>query len=166
MKLDWLAPDLRPFIEKATDVQMVALILYGEARSEPVQGIVAVGSVIRNRVNTDLHNDKKPDWWGEGYKGVCAQSWQFSCLHPKGGEGNYTRVRDFAERLISGQPITAANERQCIWVAHGIVGNYAIDPTKGSNHYHTATMTPRPTWAKGHTPAVQVGGHSFYATVT
>lgn len=162
---DWLPLELRPLVDKLTDAQVVALVLYGEARSEPVQGIVAVGNVIRNRVKADLGNDGKPDWWGEGYRGVCLKSWQFSCLHPKGGEGNYKRVLAFAGTLASKQPITNDRERQCIWVALGITGDYALDNVKASTHYHVAALTPRPDWAMAHTPAAQVGGHVFYNTV-
>lgn len=157
---DWPPAELRTLLElePATDAQIVSIVLYGEARSEPVQGIVGVGSVIRNRV-------RKPSWWGEGFKGVCLQPWQFSCLHPKGGEGNYRRVVAFATRLIGGKQITAAIERQCVWVAHGIVGDFVMDPTKASTHYHAATMEPRPAWAQGHAPAVQISKHVFYNSV-
>jgi len=163
---DWLAPDFRVVVDQLTDPQIVALVLYGESRSEPVQGIVAVGNVIRNRVQADLGNDKKPDWWGEGYRGVCLKAWQFSCLHEKGGAGNYKRVLEFAQKLASKTPITNERERQCVWVAHGITGDYALDNVKRSTHYHTAAITPRPAWALNHVPAVQIGGHVFYNDVT
>lgn len=159
---DWLTPDLKKHVDALTDAQIVALVLYGEARSEPVQGVIAVGCVIRNRVKVDLHNDKKPDWFGEGYKGVCIAPWQFSCLNTVGGAGNFKKVLAFAERLAAKTPITHALERQCVWVGYGIVADYAADPTKGSLHYHTATMTPRPKWAMGHAPAVQIASHVFY----
>lgn len=162
---DWLPPELRKLVDVLTDAQLIALVLYGEARSEPVQGIVAVGCVIQNRVDADLGNDKKPDWWGEGFRGICLKAWQFSCLHPKGGEANYTKVLAFAAKLAAKTPITNALERQCVWVGYGIAGDYVIDVTKGSMNYHTATLTPRPSWAMGHTPIVQHGRHVFYNDV-
>ena len=161
----WLSTDLKAAVDQLTDAQVVALVLYGEARSEPVQGVIAVGCVIRNRVKTDLNNDKKPDWWGTGYKGVCTAPWQFSCLNVAGGAGNFKKVLSFAERLAAKTPITHALERQCVWVGYGIVGDYAADVTKGSLHYHVATMTPRPKWAMGHAPVVQIARHVFYSTV-
>ena len=39
------------------------------------------------------------------------------------------------------------------------------DNTQGSTHYHVATMVPRPAWAKGVTPTIQIGSHTFYAGV-
>lgn len=162
---DWLQPELRKLVAALTDAQIVALVLYGECRSESLQGVVAVGCVIRNRVKADLGHDNKPDWWGEGYRGVCLKPWQFSCLNPVGGEGNYKKVLAFAERLAAKAHITNDLERQCVWVAYGVVGDYAIDVTKGSNHYHTAALTPRPKWALGHDPAFQIGRHVFYNDV-
>lgn len=158
LNLDWMPLELRPLVTAFTDPQMVSLILYGEARSEPVQGIVAIGCVIRNRV-------RKPGWWGHDFKSVCAAKLQFSCLTPNGGAGNYKRVVTFAEKLASGVQITNERERQCVWIAHGIVGDYVIDLTKGSCHYHVAAMTPRPQWAMGHVPVVQVGSHVFFNDV-
>jgi N-acetylmuramoyl-L-alanine amidase len=155
---DWLSPELKTAIDALTEAQIVALVLYGEARSEPVQGIVAVGSVIRNRV-------RKPGWWGAGFSGVCLQPWQFSCLSPKGGEGNYKKVLGFAQRLAKKSQITNALERQCVWVAQGIVGDYVVDPTKASTHYHTKALHPRPEWAMGHTPVLQISAHCFYNDV-
>lgn len=156
---DWLSVDLKPFIDKCDDAQIVALVLYGEARSEPVQGIVAVGSVIRNRV-------RKPGWWGHDFKGVCTHDHQFSCLNPIGGKANYQRVLAFADKLANGTQIIHPRERQCVWIAHGIIGDYVIDPTKASTSYHTAALNPRPQWALGKTPAAQVGGHVFYNNVS
>ena len=155
---DWLPLELRPLVDKLTDAQIVALVLYGEARSEPVQGIVAVGNVIRNRV-------RKPGWWGHDFKGVCTAKQQFSCLNPIGGAGNYKRVVAFAQKLAGGTQITNERERQCVWVAHGIVGDYAIDQTKGSTHYHVAAMQPRPAWAMGHAPVAQIAAHVFFNDV-
>lgn len=163
--LAWLPEEMRELVTKATEAQIVSLVLYGEARAEPVQGIVAVGCVIRNRVKADLHNDKKPDWWGEKYSGVCTAPWQFSCLTPKGGEKNYKAVLALANRMVSGLPVNGEHERQCIWIAHGIIGDYALDNVKASFHYHSASMIPRPKWAQGHTPVTQIGAHVFYNDV-
>lgn len=156
---DWLQPELKAAITLLTEPQIVALVLYGESRSEPVQGIVAVGCVIRNRV-------RKPAWWGHDFAGVCLQPWQFSCLSPKGGAGNYKKVLSFAERMAKKTQLTNPLERQCAWVAQGIVGDYVVDVVKGATHYHTKTLTPRPEWAMGHAPIAQIGAHVFYDGMT
>src|SRR3546814_19914801 len=66
-------------IVTAEDVDTLARTVFGEARGEPMPGKIAVAWCIRNRVELDLHDDGKPDWWGEGYTAVCRKSWQFSC---------------------------------------------------------------------------------------
>lgn len=158
MKTDWLPGDMRPLVEKATEGQRVAATLWAEARSEPVQGIVAVANVIRNRV-------KKPGWWGESYGGVCLAPHQFSCWTPAGGQRNYDRLLGVMQQFAAGTPITDPGLRECIGIAHLAMGDYLRDNTTGSTHYHVATMTPRPKWAKGHVPVVQVGNHSFYRDI-
>ena len=165
MTLDWLPPEMRPLVEQATEAQRLAATLWGEARSEPVQGIVAVANVVRNRVQMDLQGDGRPDWWGEGYSAVVMKPAQFSCWSPTGGARNYQRVLSLMQQFAAGHPITDPTVRECIGVAHLTIGHYLRDNTKGSTHYHAAAMTPRPKWARGLTPAVQHGNHVFYAGV-
>lgn len=158
MTLEWLPPDMRPLVEKATEAQRLAATLWAEARSEPVQGIVAVANVIRNRV-------KQPGWWGKSYSGVCLAPKQFSCWTPAGGQRNYDRLFHLMQQFAEGTPITDPGVRECIGIAHLTLGDYLRDNTKGATHYTVATLTPRPKWAQGLTPVIQVGGHSFYRDV-
>ncbi len=65
--------------QRERDIDVLARTIWGEARGEGIAGQIAVGWCIRNRVEMDLHNDGRPDWWGEGYEGVCRAPWQFSC---------------------------------------------------------------------------------------
>jgi hypothetical protein len=148
-----------------SDVQVVACTLYGEARSEPTEGILAVACVIRNRVKTDYGNDQKPDWWGEGYRGVCLKKWQFSCWLPEGGEANHARLAKLVESLKAG-PVTDERYKECAWIATGVVNDWVRDVTHGADHYHAAAMTPRPKWADGRVPLNHLHppkpGHVFY----
>lgn len=148
-------------LARLTDAQIVAVTLYGECRSEPIEGIIAVANVIKNRVQADLGGDQKPDWWGEGWRGVCLKPWQFSCWHPEGGEGNHAKVRELVTALLAG-PVTDRQYVECAAVATCIMRDWFRDNTKGSDHYHVATMIPRPTWAKGRVPVTQVAKHVFY----
>lgn len=153
--MSWLEPDLKAAIDAMTEPQRVALVLFGEARSEPVEGIIAVGCVIRNRV-------KRQSWFGHTYSEVVTKTRQFSCLHPEGGAENYRDVLSFAKRLAEKQEISSVRGRECIWIAHGLIGEYVRDTVKGSDHYHTATLQPRPKWAQSHVPVIQIGHHVFY----
>lgn len=156
--LTWMPDEMRELVIKATEPQRIAATLYGEARSEPVQGLVAVANVIRNRY-------QKPGWWGTDPSGVVTQPWQFSCWHPKGGEANYKKLLALMQSFVKGEPITDPGARECIGIAHLLLGNYLRDNVKGAAHYHTATLTPRPKWAKGHAPVVQIGAHVFYTGI-
>lgn len=165
MTLDWLPAEMRPLVEKVTEAQRVAATLWAEARSEKVEGIIAIANVIRNRVKADLKDDGKPDWWGEGYSGVCLAPHQFSCWTPRGGDANYKRLLGLMQQFAAGTPITEPAARECIGLAHLVIGNYLRDNTKGSTHYHTAALMPRPSWTKGQAPIVQIGRHVFYRDV-
>jgi N-acetylmuramoyl-L-alanine amidase len=165
MNLSWLPDEIRPLVEKATEPQRVAATLWGEARSEQVQWIIAIANVIRNRVKADLKGDGKPDWWGEGYSAVCLAPHQFSCWSPSGGEKNYKRLLSVMQQFASGQAIVDPSLRECIGIAHLVIGDYLRDNTKGSTHYHVATLTPRPSWVRGKSPALQVGRHVLYNNI-
>ncbi len=159
---NWIEPDLQAALDKLQEWQHVALVLYGEARSEPIEGIVAVANVIRNRA-------LKPGWWGKSFSGVALAPYQFSCLNPKGGERNYDRLKTLALKLAANEPVHAKNGEPdpkwltCAWVARGIVGGFLPDEIKGANHYHTVNLTPRPEWAQKAVPVAQKAGHVFYA---
>jgi hypothetical protein len=144
-----------------TDTHVLACTLYGEARSEPTEGILAVACVIRNRVNADLGNDHKPDWWGEGYRGVCLQPAQFSCWSPAGGAGNYAKLEAIVAQLKVG-PVTDPRYVECAWIATGVIKDWVRDITGGADHYHTIAMQPRPTWAQTKVPIKSIGRHMFY----
>ena len=159
MTLDWMPDEMRPLVEQATETQRVAATIWAEARSEPVQGIIAVANVIKNRYT-------HPGWWGTSPSDVVTHPQQFSCWTPQGGAGNYARLLDLMRQLVAGTPITDPGVRECIGIATLLLGNYLRDNVKGSTHYHTSTLAPRPAWAKGVTPTIQVQGLVFYAGLT
>lgn len=129
----------------------VARTLWGEARGEGWPGLVAVAWVIRNRVETDIHGDGKPDWWGESYEGVCRAPRQFSCW------ADTPRVHTIAPPEM---PFAYA-------AAAAVLAGDEPDPTKGATHYHTirrpdwAAQWP-PAWAARMTETARIGGHVFY----
>lgn len=147
-----------------SDVHVLAATLYGEARSESTEGILAVACVIRNRVKADLKNDGKPDWWGEGYRGVCLRPAQFSCWAPEGGEGNHKKLAELVAKLKVG-PVDDPRYKEAAWIATGVINDWVRDTVKGATHYHVASMVPRPKWAQNHVPILQVKTHLFYASV-
>jgi N-acetylmuramoyl-L-alanine amidase len=154
MSLDWLQPQMRTIVEALSDDTILGLTLWGEARSEPIEGIVAVASVIRNRMR-----DKR---WPDTYRGVCLQRRQFSCWRPEGGPKNYERMLELAGLYAEKKPPAGTMLEQCAWVALGVTRDALSDRVKGANHYHSAGMTPRPSWAQPAVPVCQVASHVFY----
>ena len=74
-------------LDNLPQIELVGLTLYGEARGEPIEGIVAVGCVIRNRVKFE----------GSFYA-VCLKPRQFSCWNQD--DPNYSVLLN----LILGNP--------------------------------------------------------------
>ena len=147
--------ELKAFLAPLPDEAILGLTLYGEARGEPIEGLIGVACCIRNRVQ-----DKKQRW-GTDYRAVCLQKAQFSCWAPVGGPANHQTVLDAATLLLTKQPVPPLLE-QCAWVALGVSRGALLDVVKGANHYHTVSMQPRPTWAQSFVPIAQKGAHVFY----
>lgn len=144
------------------DFQVLSLSIFGEARGEYIEGKVAVGCVIRNRVRT-------PGRWGDTYRAVCLARAQFSCWFAAGGQANYDRVIGLARHLVADHAIrtTLAPDPvldECRYVADGIMGGRLLDRVKGANHYLTTDLlrTAPPAWTEGRTPVCTVLGHSFF----
>lgn len=145
---------------RASLTDRIALIatLLGECANEPVEGQIAVASVIRNRATN-------PRWWGRGWKGVCLAKSQFSCWWET--NQNSTRVYALAEALLTGQAATGPQSvvSQLSWVASGVMEDVLIDNARGADHYLTSRLLASgnaPGWATSARPVVRVGGHSFF----
>jgi len=133
------------------ELDVVARTIFGEARGESREGKIAVGWIIRNRVEADLNNDNKPDWWGEGYIAVCKLPWQFSCWNAN--DPNSARIREMSmDRLYW---------HSCMAAAFDVLMGNAGDPTGSADHYFNPAVVSPP-WAKGKTPTATIGRHVFY----
>lgn len=135
-----------------SDKDVLARILWGESRGEPIEGQVAVACVVMNRVNIDLGNDGKPDWWGEGVKGVCLKAWQFSCVNDN--DPNSQKLLD--------PPHESDIFNRCLTIAELAIKGLLKDPTNGSTHYFSDSI-PMPSWVKGMRFRSKIGRHSFYS---
>ena len=138
------------------DQDILARTLWGEARGEGVAGQIAVAWSIRNRVEMDLHNDGKPDWWGEGYAGVCKKPYQFSCWNRNDPNFAY---------LSGAKPIPFRELAQARIAADQVIDGKVPDPTGGATHYYATTMPKAPTWVKGATLTLKLGHHVFFKDV-
>src|SRR5690242_18442970 len=55
-------------------IRIAAETVWGEARGEAYEGMLAVAWVIRKRVD-----EPGKDWWGDDVVSVCTHPFQFSC---------------------------------------------------------------------------------------
>lgn len=130
------------------DFDALWMTLDGEAESEPIEGIIGVGSVIRNRVEEI----------GKSYLEVCLLGvdiyrHQFSCWNQN--DPSYKRLMT----LDTNRPIV----EEIKYVAQGIIGGQILDNTRGSNHYLTTTLLRNnpPSWARLQVILAVLGHQSF-----
>ncbi len=119
----------------------LAATIWGEARSEPLAGRIAVAHVVRNRA-------ADPGWWGRDVRTCCLSPGQFSCWWDRQGQ---------AVRLVDE---TDAAFRACLDIAGQVMTGDLADPTGGADHYHRDDV--RPHWAQGRKPIRTIGRHIFY----
>jgi len=125
------------------EINCLALNIYFEARGEPLDGRIAVGHVVLNRVADSRYPDKICDVVKQGGpkpKNRCQFSWW--C------DGRSDRPRD----------LQAWRESQVL--ARVIFWGYVEDPTGGALWYH-ADYT-HPAWGRKLAQGPKIGRHRFY----
>ncbi|HEX7005577.1 MAG TPA: cell wall hydrolase [Alphaproteobacteria bacterium] len=127
------------------DVEVAARTLYGEARGQPLEGIVAVANVIVNRWRRGGYGATPAD--------VCLRPWQFSCWNARDPN------RAVIERVRPGDFVFDV----CRLVASLAVRGLLPDPTGGATHYHTRSVAPD--WSRGKTPSAVIGDHLFFTDI-
>ena len=121
----------------------LALNVYYEARSEPMDGQYAVAHVVLNRVADDSFPDDACKVVKQGYhkgKHRCQFSW-----YCDGKSDRPTERRAWLDSQL---------------VAHKVVHGYVKDNTDGSIYYHANYV--RPFWSKHYEHTVTLGSHIFY----
>jgi len=138
-----------------TEAQIMALTIYGEARGEPYEGKVAVGSVILERV-------EHRDWDGKTLHEVCLMPYQFSCFLP--ADPNFKALKLIAgdwETKIARSKVLS----ECYAITSGLLdGTIPRTPEIAAAHccqYKTRRATAA--WAKKMKVILTIGQHEFYA---
>lgn len=124
-------------------LQCLALNVYWEARSEPMQGQLAVAAVTLNRVNDPRFPNDICDvvrQGGEVRKHRCQFSWWCD-----------------GKKDI---PVEADAWRRATTVARLTYAGVVSDPTEGALWYHADYVNPD--WASYKTVAAKIGRHIFY----
>ena len=126
------------------DWDTLARTIFGEARSEPFQGQVAVAWVVRNRAD-------HPTWWGSTVRDVCRRPYQFSCWNEN--DPNLPKL----------QAATSADPHflRALGIAALVIQRDLYDPTNGATHYVADYIDP-PEWSAQMVPVVTIGHHKFF----
>lgn len=124
--------------DSADEIKCLADNIYFEARSEPLDGQVAVAWVTINRRDEDGFRDT--------ICGVVWQTSQFSWTHD--GKSDIP-----SERIAYKIAYAIAND---LYVNY----EYFDDPTYGSTYYHAHYVNP--SWSNRFTWITDIGNHIFY----
>lgn len=126
------------------DTTLMALVLWGESRGEPVEGKIACAWVMWNR-----HIKRK-----QTIRKVLLQPLQFSCLNKD--DPNLDKIR----KLRDNSDFYDAEYWECYWVAWGVINEYLQDNVKGADHYNTLGCDPK--WDDNMTLVRTIGHHEFF----
>jgi spore germination cell wall hydrolase CwlJ-like protein len=133
-------------------LELLTILLWGEARGEPDQGKLAVAEVVRNRVH-------RPAWWGKDWHGVMLKPWQFSCFNSGDPALNsLDAVREGKERALE---VWAACFRAAAFVYHADPWLPEAGIARGASHYKRVDVQPK--WSTGKQPVTVIGQHDFFA---
>lgn len=114
------------------DITCLAQVIHDEARGEPLQGKIAVGNVVMNRVKT----------WK---RDVCEVVY-----HQRG------KICQFSGMCSGKKPYTNESFR----LAFEILNGYHRDNTNGATYFHANYVKPK--WNRQFKKTVTIGNHHFY----
>lgn len=145
LEQDPAGPAITPTAGRTRDVDVLARTIWGEARGGSRLGMEAVAAVVLNRLR-----EGKARRFGATIADVCLKPDQFSCWNP--GDPNLAKLKavDEADRQFL----------VCLKIARSAVDGGLVDPTEGSDHYHTVNVAPD--WSRGKSFARRIDDHLFY----
>ncbi len=124
------------------DTYCLAQNLYHEARGEDASGVLAVGNVVLNRVESTQFPSTicKVVKQGGQRRHKCQFSWW--C------DGRSDKAKN------------KASWQEMVWLAQKLLDGSVADNTDGALFYHTSNVNPY--WNVKMTPKVRLGTHIFY----
>lgn len=128
-----------------SDVDVMARTLYGEARNQLLNGIIAVAYVIKTRSKERTQTITE----------VCLAPLQFSCWNKN----------DPNRKIIEFVGLDRPTFMTCFGVACLVINGELNNPAPGANHYFTV-QAPKgvkwpPSWASKMTEIAVIGDHRF-----
>lgn len=150
-----MKPEDKDIFFKLPPGDQLGILLHREARGEPIEGQVAVGCVVRNRVKVKQ---------GNSYFTIITAKDQFSCFNSN--DPNYDKGIGMVKELVDGkmpEDLTGLFQ-QCRWIAQGIVNGSLRDNTKGALFYYNPKVC-NPYWVKEMMVTKIIGKHNFLKEV-
>lgn len=132
-------------LQSMPEDELLARVLWGEARGEGAAGMSAVAAVVMTRV-------ANPRWWGRDLRSVLLQRAQFSCL--LNNDPNLPK--------LLGVGVADPAYRLALSIARQAIAGTLADETGGADHYLVTAIQSRTKWAKGRAPTAVIGRHSFF----
>lgn len=115
-----------------------------EARTQSVNGQVAVGAVLLNRLSRPKYFKCSTIWE------VCHAPWQFSCWN------------NSSDKNLEVVMMMRLHDRSMITAMKAFLTAFeGTDPTWGADHYFADYIAP-PNWAKPENKTIQIDTHIFY----
>lgn len=147
------------------EVNVLALTLDGEGRSQSVLGRTAIAWSVKNRqLGLGPLVDKDDSIYT-----ICLRKWQYSTWMKEGGLENYIRQMKLTEQVITGvdngftkQQLAKFEESR--YIAAGVIKGMLLDPTNGCAHYMTRELyvSPKaPKWISAAVGVHQIERHIF-----
>lgn len=142
-------PDPRKTIKSQELTVLLAMCIFGEARSETPDARAGVGNVIKNRVLAGIYPG------GDSWEKVITAPLQFSCFNQN--DPNRVKIMEPLKHE------TQETWDSCYSIAKAILEGSGKDNTKRATHYFDKSMDARPPyWAKAFIHTVDIGRLRFW----
>jgi spore germination cell wall hydrolase CwlJ-like protein len=138
--------------QKQNEIRCLAENIYFEARSEPVEGMIAVAFVTMNRVNNDRYPNSICEVVRQKTRSTCQFSWWCE------SRPHYISVNN----LLTSDQNRVYNEIVRLTVMFYANYDKLPDPTSGALFYHADYVSPN--W-RNVRKTTKIGRHIFYERI-
>jgi N-acetylmuramoyl-L-alanine amidase len=132
---------------KAGDLDLLARVVWAEARSEPFEGQCAIVWVIINRLKRERGR------FPNSIQAIIKQPFAFSCFNSSDPQCRKVKTVSEADPTFV----------EAMRVSMDVMTGKVPSPVGKADHYYLTGMQNPPAWAKKMTLIKRLGSHSFYS---